>query len=268
MIYLYKKTHNATKLRYLGKTTKNPHKYSGSGKYWLRHLKLHGNDVTTEILRECTTAEELKHWGAYFSELWDIVNAVDDTGKKLWANLRPETGDGGATRTGETHPMKSKITRDKISGANHYSKKEGYIWKLVGNNHPMKDEQVRLSVSGKSHHTYDPTSLVFYHKSGIIEHCTVNELREKYNLSVAIRQVVSGNEKSYKGWRITPIPPTHASKGVPKTSQHKNALRVAKQKAAKTPEEVENTPVGEGTLLDRNELLRKVLADKKTSSDK
>lgn len=59
-IYLYKKTHNKTGLQYLGKTkSKDPHKYKGSGVYWTSHIKKHGYDVTTEILRECSTMEEI-----------------------------------------------------------------------------------------------------------------------------------------------------------------------------------------------------------------
>ncbi len=53
IIYLYKKTHNITGLQYLGKTTKDPYKYKGSGTRWLNHLNIHGFDITTEILKEC-----------------------------------------------------------------------------------------------------------------------------------------------------------------------------------------------------------------------
>lgn len=38
------------------------------------------------------------------------------------------------------------------------------------------------------------------------------------------------------------------------------------QKSAKTTEEIENTPLGEGNLLDRNELLRTLLANKKPTN--
>lgn len=90
-IYLYKKTHNITGLKYLGKTTaKNPHKYKGSGHYWKSHINIHGYNVTTEILKECSTIEELQQWGRYYSELWDVVNS------KEWANLKPEEGDGNS----------------------------------------------------------------------------------------------------------------------------------------------------------------------------
>ncbi len=90
-IYLYKKTHNITGLNYLGKTTQDPFKYSGSGKYWRNHLKKHGNDITTVILKECQDPDELKTWGIYYSELWKVVESDE------WANIKPENGDGGDT---------------------------------------------------------------------------------------------------------------------------------------------------------------------------
>jgi hypothetical protein len=90
IIYLYVKTHNITGLKYLGKTiNKDPYKYPDSGTYWTRHLKVHGYDCTTEILKECTSKEEVAELGIYYSELWNIVESDD------WANLIAENGDGG-----------------------------------------------------------------------------------------------------------------------------------------------------------------------------
>ena len=117
-IYLYKKTHNKTGLQYLGKTVKNPFTYKGSGKKWLLHINQHGYDVTTEILKECQTKEELRTWGKYYSELWDVVNSRDQNGKKVWANLKPEEGDGGATRNGMKNKPRSPETIAKIIRAN------------------------------------------------------------------------------------------------------------------------------------------------------
>lgn len=108
-IYLYKKTHNKTGLQYLGKTeSSNPHQYRGSGTVWLRHINKHGYDVTTEILKECNTNEELRHWGQYYSALWNIVEDRDETGKKTWANLKPEEGIGGWG--GKYNPTYKRIT--------------------------------------------------------------------------------------------------------------------------------------------------------------
>lgn len=89
MYYLYLKTHNITGLKYLGITTKNPVIYKGSGKYWLLHLNKHGNDVSTEILGQYDTKEELKEAGLYYSKLWNIVESDS------FANLAPEKGGGG-----------------------------------------------------------------------------------------------------------------------------------------------------------------------------
>jgi len=85
-IYLYKKTHNKTGLQYLGKTEKDPFKYLGSGIDWKKHLKEHGTSITTEILKECQTKEELTLWGRYYSDLWNVANSSE------WANRIPETG--------------------------------------------------------------------------------------------------------------------------------------------------------------------------------
>ena len=96
IIYLYVKTHNKTGLKYLGKTSApSPHEYTGSGKYWLNHLRKHGFDYSTEIIKECSSNEEVAYWGLYYSNLWDVVYAKSESGKKLWANERPESGNGG-----------------------------------------------------------------------------------------------------------------------------------------------------------------------------
>jgi hypothetical protein len=89
IIYLYVKTHRKTGLKYLGKTEQEPNIYRGSGVYWTNHIKKHGYDVETEILRECQTKEELKEWGLYYTRLWNVVESDE------WANMKPEEGDGG-----------------------------------------------------------------------------------------------------------------------------------------------------------------------------
>lgn len=138
MITLYIKTHNKTKLKYFGKTTsEDVHTYRGSGKYWLRHIKKHGYDVTTEILKQFTEeCEELIEDAINFSKENNIVKS------KEWANLKEENGlDGGweyinshrgpgekYNRFGENNSMyrktHTKESRQKISnaisGENHH----------------------------------------------------------------------------------------------------------------------------------------------------
>lgn len=91
-IYLYVKTHNVTGLKYLGKTSRtNPHEYQGSGIYWRSHLKKHGKDYSTEILKECKTKEELKFWGLYYSNLWNVVSAETKQKTSLAMTGKPKS---------------------------------------------------------------------------------------------------------------------------------------------------------------------------------
>ena len=108
--YLYVKTHTITGLKYLGKTKSNdPHKYLGSGKYWRRHLRAHGYTYTTEILKECEHPAMVEFWGQHYSNLWNIVESEE------WANLKPETGDGGGSpRTTETKEKIREFQKNKI----------------------------------------------------------------------------------------------------------------------------------------------------------
>ena len=112
-IYLYKKTHRKTGLKYLGKTSaRNPHTYPGSGVYWRNHLDKHGYDYDTEILKECQTNQEVAEWGQYYSKLWNVV-ASDE-----WANLTEETGSGGNNGlvwTSEMREKQSKRFKGQIS---------------------------------------------------------------------------------------------------------------------------------------------------------
>lgn len=108
-IYLYKKTHNKTGMQYLGKTKQDPFKYKGSGLVWQEHINEHGTDISTEILRECSSPEELSHWGRYYSKLWNVVESSE------WANKIPETGGGGGGVPGVplSEETKEKIRKNK-----------------------------------------------------------------------------------------------------------------------------------------------------------
>ena len=114
-IKIYVKTHNITGLKYLGKTkSDDPYSYRGSGKYWKLHIRKHGYDVTTEILVECRTNEEVKKWGTYYSKLWDVVNS------DVWANLKIEDGDGGAMTMTEIHRKRiSESSKGRVFTEQH-----------------------------------------------------------------------------------------------------------------------------------------------------
>jgi hypothetical protein len=92
--YLLVKTHNETGLKYLCKykgSLEGAFRYTGSGKYWKRHLKMHGNNCETTILLETDNEEELQQHGLFYSREWNIVENDE------WANLIVESGRGGAT---------------------------------------------------------------------------------------------------------------------------------------------------------------------------
>lgn len=102
MLYLYVKTHNKTGLKYLGKTEKDPQKYKGSGKYWKRHVKKYGYDVTTEVIFESVDIEIFKQKCIYYSKLWNIVDSPE------WANLVEENGVGGSNTRSAKLAWKTK----------------------------------------------------------------------------------------------------------------------------------------------------------------
>ena len=119
-IYLYVKTHNKTGLKYLGKTAKDPYAYLGSGVDWKLHLKEHGEEHSTEIIRECQSNQELNEWGRYYSNLWNVANGTQ------WANRIPETG-GGGNHTEERKELfrQQQLGRKKPPRTDEHKKKLG-----------------------------------------------------------------------------------------------------------------------------------------------
>lgn len=91
MIWLYVKRHKVTGLRYFGKTTKDPLKYNGSGKYWKRHLEKHGNLIETVKLWNFEDQNSCSKFALQFSVDNNIVESED------WANLQNENGLDGWT---------------------------------------------------------------------------------------------------------------------------------------------------------------------------
>jgi superoxide dismutase len=108
-LYLYVKKHNKTGLRYLGKTSQDPFKYKGSGKRWKPHIKKHGYDVTTTVLLETQSEEELKKTGLFFSAFFDVVSS------ERWANLKEESGDGGPMPVYAREMLSEKYKGKKMS---------------------------------------------------------------------------------------------------------------------------------------------------------
>jgi hypothetical protein len=225
--YIYVKTHTKTGLKYLGFTTKSdPHKYKGSGEYWLPHLRIHGNDYSTEIIRECKTIVEVSEWGLYYSDLWDIVKSKDASGKKIWANLKPESGNGAAS--GRDNPMHKPLikARHNIAINDPVVKARHRIATTIAMNTASTQEKLRKSrntpeykqrLSQTLHHPdviaarkgrgnshYDHTIYVFQHSTtGRTEECTRHDLMIKYGLDQGnLAHLINGRCNIIKGWKI------------------------------------------------------------------
>ena len=151
-IYLYKKIHKVTGLKYLGKTkAKDPHTYPGSGLYWTRHLHEHGFMYDTEILKECDTNEEIRKWGMYYSKLWNVVESTE------WANLKPEYGDGGYDSHSEKIRKKMSENHANVSGSNN---------PMFGKPHPNKGKRGEWSWSDESRERVCGPNNPMYGKTG------------------------------------------------------------------------------------------------------
>lgn len=217
---LYVKTHSITGLKYLGQTSNtNPHTYTGSGKYWLRHLRKHGKQWSTEILAESENKQYIDNLGTYYSDLWNVVESND------WANLKPESGDGAAS--GKYNPMKDPAIlakqqaiirradikeKHKVATTQAMNRSEVKQKLRSIRNTPeyksylattLHKPEVLLNRGGKKNAHYNHTVYQFKHNSGITETCTAFDLRTKYNLpQPSVSRLVSGEYKVSKGWQI------------------------------------------------------------------
>lgn len=115
IVHLYVKTHLGTGLKYFGKTIKDPIKYRGSGKYWKRHIDIHGYNVHTEVIQSFSLPEEedlLTETALKFS--LDNNIAMSDG----WANIIPENGLDGrplGMSPADPYPQKARITQSSLS---------------------------------------------------------------------------------------------------------------------------------------------------------
>jgi hypothetical protein len=104
--WLYIKQHNKTGLKYFGKTTKDPYKYRGSGKYWKDHIRKHGNDVTTVWCELFNDKEILTEYAMKFSKDNKIVESAE------WANLILENGiDGNVPGNKASLELRQKLSQ-------------------------------------------------------------------------------------------------------------------------------------------------------------
>ncbi len=215
-IYLLVKTHKVSGLKYLCQTRKKDYKkYKGSGDYWKKHLKIHGNIIETQLLKICNNKLDLKKWGKHYSNKWNIVDAKDKNGKKIWANLVPETGNGMDSKYGKIFQNRPEVKEKNRQGVLNFWKNNPDARKINSiyskTHNPMKNSAIRKRhkqimkqlMSGKKNPAYNSKIFNFVHKSGMTESCTGYNLRKKYNIpKSSTSHLITGYQKIVYGWSI------------------------------------------------------------------
>ena len=216
---LYIKQHNQTGLKYFGKTQLDPLTYNGSGKYWKRHLKKYGYDVSTPWHQLFTDEKTLTEYALTFSKENDIVNS------KEWANLIIENGLDGApvgnilTEEAKSNMRKSWTDARRLAQAERTRLRNlgnkaltcphcSFIGSAPGNMKRyhfdncllVKDRVYKSRVDCKSRATgwvlLSPTGQEFT-VTNMREFCRNNELNNGTMSDVAL-----GNRKQHKGWTV------------------------------------------------------------------
>jgi len=114
-------------LRYLGITKRNPYKYKGSGKYWVKYLKsnnINSGDIYTNVIFSGEDNE-------YFYELCEFVSdELDIVNSRSFANLIIESGRSLVVSTPEISEAKRVKMKNRWKDKNYRSS-------MTGKNHPM-----------------------------------------------------------------------------------------------------------------------------------
>lgn len=203
--WLYIKQHNITGLKYFGKTTSaDPVKYKGSGRYWLRHLKSHGNLVTTVWAKLFTSFNELTEYAKNFSDENNIVESIE------WANLIPESGlDGGGIK-GKKHGPMSAAHKQKLREARQQRptterqlealrrSRESRIYKPMSEESKAKLSKSKKLMSDETKKLISEarTKFLFNNQSLYKVISPAGECFEKY--SIDLKQLCSENNLIYK----------------------------------------------------------------------
>jgi hypothetical protein len=193
-IYLYVKKHQITGLKYFGKTTKkDPYKYKGSGKYWLNHLKKHGNLIDTEIIGVFENVDECSKVALDFS----IKNNILESNE--WANLRLENGLDGAP-IGNSF---SKETLKKMSESKKGKKPKEFYVEIAKKNVGWKQSNYQKQ---KVRELFELDWLIINPQGQKIQIKNLRKFCIENNLDQGnMVNVSKGKLKQYKGWKCTKL---------------------------------------------------------------
>lgn len=208
--WLYVKKHIVTGLKYFGKTTRDPIKYRGSGKRWVNHLNVYGNNVKTIWSRLFVDKNELVEFALNFSTENNIVESDE------WANLMPENGlDGGSPKgTNKGRPCSEQARKNLDNGRRNrvYTSMSAQSKEKLRNSklgkqsthetrEKLKLAKARQLASDKIlYEITDPTGRMYiYTRLEIKKCCIINDL------TYASLLAKGKQGKLYKGWKATLI---------------------------------------------------------------
>lgn len=178
--YLYIKQHNITGLKYFGKTTRDPFKYRGSGLHWKRHLRVHGNDVTTVWVQAFFDRKKLEEYALRFSKDNMIVESTE------WANMKVENGLDGGRDAG-------------FIGHKWNDEERAQISERMSRNNPMYDPKVR-----QKHSETMKSDLLKQRRSISKKGNTNTKGKTWFNNGEITKMFVSPPDDSWKPGRLNP----------------------------------------------------------------
>lgn len=197
-VVIYVKQHLSTGLLYLGKTSKDPYKYKGSGTYWKRHCNTYGSDKIHTVW----VSPQFEHDDPQLHQFaMEISTRLGVTQSKLWANLIDEKGtEGGVTREHLSAEVITKLQnasrrkaadpefRQKLSNAlKGKPKSEEFKAKVRGKPKSVEHRQ-KLSMTKQRENSPFAKTYTFIDPIGN-EHCvkgSFNDFCKTHNLSWAV----------------------------------------------------------------------------------
>lgn len=190
--YLYIKEHSVTGLKYFGKTyNQHPDNYLGSGKYWKKHIKKHGEEfVKTTWCKLFADEKELTDYATKFSEENNIVDS------KEWANLKNENGlDGGMEKGWWSEEQRKNISdRQKQRWANGVYDPEKLRLSRIGFKQPQSQKDKVSKALSKQWKITDPIGNIFIIEN-LREYCEENHIDQGNMVKVS-----QGKLKQHKGY--------------------------------------------------------------------
>lgn len=218
-IYLYVKRCKHCGLKYFGKTIKqNLTRYKGSGKYWMRHIAVHGqNNVETIDSWKFDSQAAATEFALNFSKENCIVESQE------WANLIPEDGKDGNSAAVITPELRIKFqlanrgennpqygTRWINNGTTNKKIKAGETvpvgW-TYGRHFTEAHQQnfTKRSKVGRNNPGYNHTLYTFYntHTHETVT-CTFNDFCLMYKINPrGVRKLTRKEITIFKNWQIT-----------------------------------------------------------------